>query len=146
MARSPGTLERDPDVDLGHRLQRRTVYGQSETLTATVTTPSGDPTPTSTDGTVTFYDGTTPLGSPQTLSGSPATATLTTTALAAGSHTITARYSGDGSFAPSRSGVEPTSMQSVIPASGLAVTPTAWRWMARATSSSPTWATTGWWR
>ena len=68
------------------------VYGQSETLTATVATPSGAPTPTSADGTVSFYDGTTLLGT-ATLSGSPATATLTTAELALGSHTITARYS-----------------------------------------------------
>jgi hypothetical protein len=38
--------------------------GQSATLTATVTTPIGDPIPTSSDGTVTFYDGATPLGAP----------------------------------------------------------------------------------
>src|SRR5207249_2749944 len=38
------------------------VYGQSVTLTATVTVPSGDPTPTAADGTVSFYDGTTLLG------------------------------------------------------------------------------------
>src|SRR5262249_29462710 len=57
------------------------VYGQSETLTATVTTPSGDPTPTSADGTASFYDGTSLLGT-ATLSGS--TATLTTAALALG--------------------------------------------------------------
>ena len=46
------------------------VYGQSETFTATVTTPSGDPTPGPTDGTVTFYDGNTPLGTAQSLSAS----------------------------------------------------------------------------
>ena len=90
------------------------VSGQSETLTATVTTRMGDSTPTSADGEVTFYDGNNPLGTPQTLSGKPATATLTTSALAVGSHTITARYSGDSSFAPSRSGVEPLSEQTVI--------------------------------
>jgi sugar lactone lactonase YvrE len=90
------------------------VYGQKEALTATVTTPKGDPIPTSADGTLTFYDGTMPLGRPQTLSKNPATATLITTALVVGSHTITARYSGSSSFAPSRSGIEPTSRQSVI--------------------------------
>jgi hypothetical protein len=80
------------------------VYGQSETFTATVTTPSGDPTPGPTDGTVTFYDGNTPLGTAQSLSAAnPPTATLTTSALAAGSHTITASYSGDDNFAASRS-------------------------------------------
>ena len=77
-------------------------FGQPETLTATVTTPSGDPIPTSSDGMVTFYDGTTVLGS-ATLSGSPATATLTIPAgLAVGSHTITASYSGDVNFAASQ--------------------------------------------
>ena len=94
-------------------------FGQPETLTATVTTPSGDPIPTSSDGMVTFYDGTTVLGS-ATLSGSPATATLTIPAgLAVGSHTITASYSGDVNFRPASSGVESTSAQSVVPATGL---------------------------
>src|SRR5262249_31067337 len=94
------------------------VYGQSETLTATVTTPAGAPIPTSSDGTVTFYDGTTVLGT-TTLSGSPATTTLSTTTFAAGPHTITARYSGDSAFAACLSGVEPTSMQTVLGATGL---------------------------
>ena len=85
-------------------------FGQPETLTATVTTPSGDPIPTSSDGMVTFFDGTTALGS-ATLSGSPAIATLTIPAgLAVGSHTITASYSGDDNFAASRSGVESASV------------------------------------
>ena len=75
-------------------------FGQPETFTATVTTPSGDPIPTSSDGMVTFYDGTTVLGS-ETLSGSPATATLSTSALAPGPHTITASYSGDANFVAS---------------------------------------------
>ncbi len=75
-------------------------FGQPETFTATVTTPGGDPIPTSSDGMVTFYDGTTVLGS-ETLSGSPATATLSTSALAPGPHTITASYSGDANFVAS---------------------------------------------
>ena len=87
------------------------VPGHSVTFTATVTTPGGDPTPTSADGTVTFYDGATVLGS-ATLS-DQATATLTTTALAAGSHLITAAYSGDNNFAASHF------VQSVVPAVGL---------------------------
>jgi hypothetical protein len=87
------------------------VYGQSVTLTATVTTPAGDLIPTSADGMVTFYDGTTSLGTAN-LSGSPATATLTTAALTAGPHTITASYSGDNNFAPA-------SMQTAVPVSGL---------------------------
>src|SRR5262249_57568998 len=44
---------------------------------------------------------------------------LTAAALAAGRHTITARYSGGGTFAASASGVEPASVQALIPASGL---------------------------
>jgi hypothetical protein len=94
------------------------VYGQVETLTATVTTPSGDPTPTSTDGLVGFFDNSAPLGF-ATLSGSPATASFTTAALAVGPHTITALYIGDATFAPSASGVQPTSVQSVVPAAWL---------------------------
>ena len=72
-------------------------YGQSVTFTATITwSASGTPT-----GTVSFMDGTSSLGT-SSLSGSKAT--FTTTALAAGSHSITANYSGDGSFAGSASG------------------------------------------
>jgi sugar lactone lactonase YvrE len=94
------------------------LYGQGVTFTATVTVPSGAPIPTAADGTVTFYDGSTALGT-ATLSGSPATATLTTAALAAGAHAITATYSGDNSFQPCTSGVEPTSAQAGVAVSGL---------------------------
>ena len=59
------------------------VYGQTVTLTATVTTPAGDPTPTSSDGTVNFYDGATLLGSAN-LSGSTGIAALSTAVLAVG--------------------------------------------------------------
>ena len=65
------------------------------TLTATVSSPSGIPT-----GTVSFLDGTTPLGS-GTLSGG--VATLTTSSLAVGTHSIAAVYSGDGNFAAATS-------------------------------------------
>jgi subtilase family serine protease len=61
-------------------------FGQSVSLSATVT--GNSPT-----GTVQFKDGTTNIGSPATLSGG--TASLNTGALAVGSHTITAVYSGD---------------------------------------------------
>jgi sugar lactone lactonase YvrE len=60
------------------------------TLTATVT---GSTTPT---GSVNFYDGTASIGT-VSLNGS-GVAALTTTALSAGTHTITAVYSGDGSY------------------------------------------------
>ena len=73
--------------------------GQSVTFTATVSVNSpGAGTPT---GTVTFFDGTTPLGSaPLNSSG---TATFATSALAAGTHAITASYGGDGNFTGSTS-------------------------------------------
>jgi hypothetical protein len=65
---------------------------QSVTFTATVT-PGIAGTPT---GTVTFWDGTTQLGtSPVNGSG---IATFSTSTLAAGTHSITAAYSGDGNF------------------------------------------------
>lgn len=63
--------------------------GETITLTATV---SGGVTPT---GTVTFFEGTTELGS-ATLDGS-GVATLTTSALGAGSHSVIAAYAGDAS-------------------------------------------------
>jgi predicted secreted protein len=71
--------------------------GQSVTFTAKVTGSSGTPT-----GTVTFRDGSTVLGSP-TLSGG--TATFSTSALSAGSHPITASYSGDPNYSVSLSTV-----------------------------------------
>jgi len=94
-------------------------YGQSLTFTATVTTPAGAPTPTSSDGTVTFFDGATTLGTAN-LTGSTGTATFTpTVALAAGTHMISAAYSGDSLFAASQSGTTPASMPAIVPATGL---------------------------
>ena len=78
--------------------------GQAVTFTATVKPATGSGTPT---GTVTFNDGATVLG-PGTLSGG--TATLTTSGLGAGVHSITAVYGGDASFASSTS---PVLMQTV---------------------------------
>src|ERR1051326_3702959 len=74
---------------------------QSVTFTATVTKASGPNTPT---GTVTFLDGGSSIGT-GVLSGSggTATATLSTSALAARSHSITASYPGDANFTPSTS-------------------------------------------
>jgi hypothetical protein len=71
-------------------------FGQSVTLTATVTPAvSGLPGLT---GTVTFLDGSTVLGQLPVGSG---TATLTTTELGVGGHTITAVYNGDPEYAMS---------------------------------------------
>ncbi|MEP7213310.1 MAG: Ig-like domain repeat protein [Acidobacteriota bacterium] len=65
------------------------VFGQSVTFTATVST-AGLGTPS---GNVQFFDGATPIGSPVALNAS-GVATLATTALSVGNHTITAQYSG----------------------------------------------------
>ncbi|HZE15112.1 MAG TPA: Ig-like domain repeat protein, partial [Mycobacterium sp.] len=73
-------------------------YGQSVTLTATVTGSDGQ-------GTVTFSDGVTALTGCSGLSlvtvGSAKQASCSTSALVAGTHTLTAAYSGDGLAAAS---------------------------------------------
>ena len=73
--------------------------GTAITFTAVVA-PTGTGTPTKT---VAFYDGATTLLSTQTLAASSNTATFTTTALAAGAHSITAVYSGDANYITSTS-------------------------------------------
>jgi len=75
------------------------VVGQSVTLTATVTSSSGNPT-----GTVVFYDSGTALGSPVTLSSGQAAMTVSSWTTA-GTHMITAVYSGDPTFDGSKSSV-----------------------------------------
>lgn len=76
------------------------VYGQQVTFTATVSPVSGVGTPT---GSVTFYDGGTSLGVVPLIAGQ---AQLTTSALNAGTHSITAVYSGDNVFSQSTSSVD----------------------------------------
>ena len=71
------------------------VFGQSVTFTATVTSTSGTPT-----GTVQFAVDGTNLGTPVTLVGGVATSTATA-ALAAGNHPVTATYAPTGSFGAS---------------------------------------------
>ena len=63
-------------------------FGQSVTFTATVTSTAGVPS-----GTVAFTDGATTLASAVSVNSS-GVATFSTTALAAGSHTITAAFTG----------------------------------------------------
>jgi len=72
-------------------------FGESVTFTAAVSSGAGTPT-----GMVTFKDGAITLGT-GTLNGS-VQATFSTSALAAGNHTITAVYSGDENFSGSTSG------------------------------------------
>jgi autotransporter-associated beta strand protein len=74
------------------------VFGQSVTFTATVTPTNGATgTPT---GTVTFMEGNAALGNGTLING---VATFTSTTLGAGTHSITAIYSGDSNFASSAS-------------------------------------------
>jgi hypothetical protein len=72
--------------------------GSSVTLTATVSSSQSTPAMT---GTVQFYDGSTALGMAQTLNSG--TAIYTASSLTAGSHTITAVYSGDANYKASTS-------------------------------------------
>lgn len=75
------------------------VFGAPMVLTANVSvTAPGSGTPT---GTVRFFDGTTLLGSAPVSGGT--TAMLFTTAARLGNRTLTAVYSGDGTFFPSTS-------------------------------------------
>jgi hypothetical protein len=72
------------------------VFGNSLTLTATVTSSTGTPT-----GTVAFLDGATPLTT--VALNSAGSASFTTSSLVAGTHTITANYSGGSGFEASSS-------------------------------------------
>jgi autotransporter-associated beta strand protein len=74
-------------------------YGTPVTFTATVS-----PAPNTGDS-VTFKDGATTLGTGTTSGGGVAAFTTTNTQLSAGTHSITAVFGGDASFAASTSGV-----------------------------------------
>src|SRR5262245_32552045 len=71
------------------------VFGQAETLTATVTSPAGVPT-----GTVTFLDGKTVLGTAQVNAAGQATLPVS---LGVGDHALTASFAGTGNFGNSTS-------------------------------------------
>jgi hypothetical protein len=71
------------------------VFGQGETLTATVTSPAGVPA-----GTVTFLDGNTVLGTAQLNAAGQAVLPVS---LGVGNHQLTAVYGGAGGFAGSTS-------------------------------------------
>jgi hypothetical protein len=91
--------------------------GQAVTLTATVSAVS--PATGTPSGTITFRDNGTILGPAQALNGG--VATLTTTALAAGTNTLTAIYSGDTKFSGS-SGQIATFVDARLSATGVNVT------------------------
>jgi Bacterial Ig-like domain (group 3)/FG-GAP-like repeat len=76
------------------------VVGNQITLTATLS-PFSEGTFSTNGETVTFYNGTTSIGTGMLSSG---VAMLTTSSLPGGSDTLTAAYSGDGSFSASASG------------------------------------------
>ena len=78
------------------------VYGRSLTFTATVTSTGGTRT-----GTVQFLIDGTPAGAPVALAAN-GKATYATTALNAGSHTISAEYSGNATLAASSGGLSQT--------------------------------------
>ena len=99
--------------------------GQNVTFTAKVAPQSGNVVPT---GSIKFFDGTTSLGK-ASLNAS-GTATLSTTALAAGTHSITASYFGeneDGSSVSSAVSVVVTestgAAATTLPASATQITP-----------------------
>jgi hypothetical protein len=85
------------------------VFGQPVTFTATVSPVApGAGAPT---GMVNFYDGATSIGSAPVSGG---TASLTTSALAVGFHSITASYSGDTLFVSSTSSSITVPVQAVV--------------------------------
>ena len=87
-------------------------YGNPVTLTATVTSGA--------TGTASFYDGSVLLGT-GTVSGG--VATLTTSTLVAGTHTITAVYNGDATYASSQSApATVTVAKATAPGGGAALT------------------------
>ncbi len=94
--------------------------GTSVTFTATVAGASGSSgTPS---GTVTFLDGTTTLGTGTLSSG---VATYAATALATGSHSITAQYGGDANFTASTSSAVTVTVTAVAPSFTVGASPTS---------------------
>jgi X-X-X-Leu-X-X-Gly heptad repeat protein len=98
------------------------IFGQSVTFTAKVVNAAGAAISTATPtGSVQFMDGTSALGAPKTVSGL-GTATLTTSALTAGTHPITAVYTNiDGNFTGSTS----SSLTQVVQDFSITATPAA---------------------
>ncbi len=76
--------------------QNPSAFGQSVTFTATVTATSGTPA-----GSVVFTDMTTSTALGTVTLGSGATASVSVSTLTIGSHSISATYNGNGTFAPS---------------------------------------------
>jgi len=92
-----------------------TTIGTAVALVATVASTAGTPT-----GTVYFMDGTNTLGSTVLVSG---VASYSATALAVGSHSITARYSGDSNFIALNSSAQTVTINLITPTVTLTATP-----------------------
>src|SRR5207247_40562 len=95
------------------------VFGQSVTFTATVAVVA--PGAGSPAGTVNFLDGATNIGSCTLPAAAPFSCTFSTSALAVGSHSITATYGGDTNFNTSTSAVL---TQTVNPVTGVSISTT----------------------
>ncbi len=103
-------------------------YGVRVTFTATVTSNATSPA----FGSISFFDNGVSIGA-GTLAANPATATVTISTLSAGTHRITAAYTGDSKNQASNSSASPlnqtiaqaqtVTMISAAPASGIAGTP-----------------------
>ena len=83
------SVAKDPTTTVVSLTPNPSVFGQSLTITATVS-------PTAASGLVTFYDGTTILNPGGTALSASGTASLTLSTLSTGSHQIKATYAGDG--------------------------------------------------
>jgi len=88
-------LSQAPTTTSVTSLLNPSTYGQAVTFTAKVTSSSGTPT-----GTAILYNGTTSVGSGTLINGS---ASIVVSSLAVGSHSMTAAYQGNASFAGSTS-------------------------------------------
>ena len=102
--------------------------GQTVTLTATTTPAVAGITLT---GTVSFFDGATQIGNPVTI-GAGGIATISSSTLTQGTHSITAKYSGDANFTTSTS----TPLSQVVNAGALISTTTTLTGPATATSGA----------
>ncbi len=119
------SVTQDPTTTAVIDAPTATVYGQSLTFTATVAVAKpGAGTPT---GTITFMDGTSVIGTGNLrTSGGVTTATFTTSALAVGSHSITAVYSGDtNDLASSSAALALSVSQDATTTASVIATPTA---------------------
>ncbi len=109
------TVNKQPTIISLNSNATQSLYGSAATFTARISTPiipNGE--------TVTFYDGTNQIGTSFT---SNSTAILTTDGLAAGTHSITATYSGDSNFTSSTSSAV---SQVVTKLSASTYTPSTW--------------------